>query len=407
MNGKPCATSDTKGSWFDIDFKSAERNVKKLQKRIYVAYSRNEIDKLMYLQNRMIHSFYAKALAVKIVTSNRGKNTVGVDNILWKTPEEKYNAIFTLSRRGYKPKELKTIYIPKSDGSMRKIGIPTMKDRAMQTLFKFALEPVAEANADSSSFGFRKGKSSRDAIIRCKDILTDLPNRRYALKADIKSCFDNISHLWVIDNIMLDKIMLNKFIKGNCHKDDIACGIPQGSCISSIICNMVLDGLQDYLSDIFGNDVNAVRYADDIVIFADNHNFILRSVVPEVSKFLFNRGLELSSEKTKICNINDGFDFLGYNVSRKNNQVQCVPADKNIRKLFEKTRRVLTSKFSYDATAEALKQIVMGWFNYYDIATVQSRRAVLNRLINLSYETSGDSRYAGLLTEIFSKREQK
>lgn len=404
MNGKPCATSDTKGSWFNIDFKSAEKSVKKLQKRIYVAYSRNDIDKMMYLQSCMIHSFYAKALAVKIVTSNRGKNTVGVDNILWKTPEEKYNAIFTLSRRGYKPKALKKIFIPKDDGSMRMIGIPTIKDRAMQTLFKFALEPVAEATADCCSFGFRKGKSSRDAIIRCKDILTDLPNRRYVLKADIKSCFDNISHSWVIDNIKFDKDMLNKFIKGNCHLEDIACGIPQGSCISSIICNMVLDGLEDYLSDKFGNDINAVRYADDIVIFADNHNFILRSVVPEVSKFLFNRGLELSNEKTKICNISDGFDFLGYNVSRKNNQFQCVPSDKNISKLFEKTRRVLTSNFNYDETAEALRKIVEGWFNYYDIATVQSRKAVLNRLLNLSYEISGDSRYAELLTEIVKQK---
>ena len=389
MNGKPCATSDTKGSWFNIDFKSAEKSVKKLQKRIYVAYSRNDIDKMMYLQSCMIHSFYAKALAVKIVTSNRGKNIVGVDNILWKTPEEKYNAIFTLSRRGYKPKALKKIFIPKDDGSMRMIGIPTIKDRAMQTLFKFALEPVAEATADCCSFGFRKGKSSRDAIIRCKDI---------------KSCFDNISHSWVIDNIKFDKDMLNKFIKGNCHLEDIACGIPQGSCISSIICNMVLDGLEDYLSDKFGNDINAVRYADDIVIFADNHNFILRSVVPEVSKFLFNRGLELSNEKTKICNISDGFDFLGYNVSRKNNQFQCVPSDKNISKLFEKTRRVLTSNFNYDETAEALRKIVEGWFNYYDIATVQSRKAVLNRLLNLSYEISGDSRYAELLTEIVKQK---
>lgn len=404
MNGQPCAASDTKGSWFDIDFKLAEKSVKKLQKRIYVAFSRNDIDKMMYLQNRMIHSFYAKALAVKIVTSNRGKNTVGVDNILWKTPEEKYNAIFTLSRRGYKPKELRTVYIPKDDGSMRIIGIPTMKDRAMQTLFKFALEPVAEATADSCSFGFRKGKSSRDAIIRCKNILTDLPNRRYVLKADIKSCFDNISHSWVIDNIKFDKVMLNKFIKGNCYKDDFACGIPQGSCISSIICNMVLDGLEDYLSDIFGNDVNAVRYADDIVIFADNHNFILRSVVPEVSKFLFNRGLELSSEKTKICNISDGFDFLGYNVIRKDNQVQCAPTDKNISKLFGKTRQVLTSNFNYDETAEALEKIVKGWFNYYDIATVQSRKAVLNRLLNLSCKISGDSRYAELLIEIVKQK---
>lgn len=403
MNGKPCATSDTQVNWFNIDFKSAEKSVKKLQKRIYVACSKNDVDKVMYLQNRMIHSFYAKALAVKIVTSNRGKNTVGIDNILWKTPDEKVKAIFTLSRRGYKPKALRKIYIPKPDGSTRMIGIPTMKDRAMQTLYKFALEPVAEFTADSCSFGFRKGKASRDAIIRCKDILTNLPNRRYVLKADIKSCFDNISHFWVINNIKFDKIMLNKFIKGNCNTDDFTCGIPQGSCISSIICNMVLDGLEDYLSDIFGNDVNAVRYADDIVIFADNPLFIRRAVVPEINKFLSIRGLELSPEKTKVCNINNGFDFLGYNISIKNYQVQCVPVDKNVNKLIKKVNQVLLKNFDYDETSKILYPIVRGWFNYYDIATVQSRESVLAQLINLTNKISGDSTYAELLTKISFK----
>ncbi|MFR5876918.1 MAG: reverse transcriptase N-terminal domain-containing protein, partial [Eubacterium sp.] len=201
MNGQPCAASDTNGNWFDIDFKSAENSVKKLQKRIYMAYSNNDIDKVNYLQHRIIHSFYAKALAIKIVTSNRGAYTPGVDNIIWTTPEEKYNAIFTLSRRGYTPKALKKVYIPKLDGSNRIISIPTIKDRAMQTLYKFALEPIAEATADSCSFGFRKGKSSRDAVVRCKNILTELPNRQYVLKTDIKSCFDNISHSSIMNTI--------------------------------------------------------------------------------------------------------------------------------------------------------------------------------------------------------------
>lgn len=408
MNGQPCAASDTNGNWFDIDFKSAENSVKKLQKRIYMAYSNNDIDKVNYLQHRIIHSFYAKALAIKIVTSNRGAYTPGVDNIIWTTPEEKYNAIFTLSRRGYTPKALKKVYIPKLDGSNRIISIPTIKDRAMQTLYKFALEPIAEATADSCSFGFRKGKSSRDAVVRCKNILTELPNRQYVLKTDIKSCFDNISHSSIMNTILLDKFFLNKFINGNYCNDDFACGIPQGCCLSNVICNMVLDGLEDYLRGIFGNGIDVIRYVDDIVIFADSFNCFFHSVIPEINKFLSIRGLELSSEKTKICNINNGFDFLGYNISRKNNQIQCVPANKNIDKLLVKVQGILKGNSNYDKTAETLYKIVRGWHSYYDnIATIQSLVNVLNQLIDLNNKISGDAKNVDLLVSIFFRQKRK
>lgn len=193
INVKPCATSDNIQCWERIDFHKAECHVKKLQKRIARAWQNGDIDKVVYLQHTIIHSFYSKALAVKIVTSNRGKYTCGTDNVLWITPEEKYTAISTLKRRGYKPKAFRTAYIPKPDKAWRKLSIPTIKDRAMQTLYKFALEPISELWADENSYGFRPNLCTRDALIKCYKVLYSLPYPEWILEADIKSCFDNIS----------------------------------------------------------------------------------------------------------------------------------------------------------------------------------------------------------------------
>lgn len=175
INEKSCATSDTNSCWEKIDFIAAEKSVKKLQKRIVKALLNMQFDKVEVLQHKLIHSFYAKALAIKIVTSNRGKYTYGIDHTLWIKPEEKFNAISKLSRRGYKPKPLKRVYIPKPDGRFRTLSIPSMKDRAMQTLYRFAIEPIAEVLGDDHSYGFRKNRSTRDALIRCFQILYSSP----------------------------------------------------------------------------------------------------------------------------------------------------------------------------------------------------------------------------------------
>lgn len=225
INGKPCATSDVALAWEDIDFRKAERHIIKLQKRIALAYSNRCFDKVDMLQHTLIHSFCAKALAVKIVTSNRGKLTPGIDDVICMTPDEKYQLISVLTRRGYKALPLKRIYIPKSSGTLRPLSIPTTKDRAMQTLYKFALEPIAELTADDCSFGFRPERSARGAIVRCVDILTDNSNMSWILKADIRSCFDNISHKWMLDNIPVDRKMLSNFLK--CGYIDNVCFMKQ------------------------------------------------------------------------------------------------------------------------------------------------------------------------------------
>lgn len=144
MNGKPCASPGIATCWEEIDWQKARAYVKKLQMRIVKAQKEGHYSKVKSLQWLLTHSFYAKALAVKRVTSNSGKRTSGVDHELWLTPQAKFIAISKLNRRGYRPQPLRRHYIPKKNGKMRPLSIPTMTDRAMQTLYKFSLEPIAE-----------------------------------------------------------------------------------------------------------------------------------------------------------------------------------------------------------------------------------------------------------------------
>ena len=213
MNRKLCAPADRAQSWETIDWKKAEAYVKKLQMRIVKAQKDGHYNKVKSLQWMLTHSFYAKALAVKRVTSNKGKNTAGVDHELWKTPKGKFEAIDKLKRRGYKPQPLRRVYIPKKNGKMRPLSIPTMTDRAMQTLYKFALEPLAETLADPNSYGFRIGRSTHDAIGQCFNDLCRSGSPQWILEGDIKGCFDHISHNWLLENIPMDKEMLGKWLK--------------------------------------------------------------------------------------------------------------------------------------------------------------------------------------------------
>ena len=186
MNRKLCAPADRARSWESIDWKKAEAYVKKLQMRIVKAQQEGHYSKVKTLQWLLTHSFYAKALAVKRVTSNRGKNTAGVDHELWLTPEAKFKAINKLKRRGYRPQPLKRVYIPKKNGKLRPLSIPTMTDRAMQTLYMFALEPLAETYGDPNSYGFRIGRSTHDAIEQCFTDLNKGKSPEWILEGDIK-----------------------------------------------------------------------------------------------------------------------------------------------------------------------------------------------------------------------------
>ena len=382
MNAKACAPSNAPKSWDSIDWKKASAYVKKLQMRIAKAQKEGRYGKVQALQWVLTHSFYAKALAVKRVTENRGKKTPGVDHVLWSARKTKFEAIFILKRRGYSPRPLRRVYLRKPNGKMRPLGIPTMSDRAMQTLYKFALEPIAETTGDPNSYGFRAGRCTQDAAVECAAILARKDRAQWVLEGDIKGCFDNISHEWIEAHIPMDKEILHKFLK--CGYIDTkklfptTSGTPQGGAISPTIANMVLDGLEPLLNKRFHKHyergicvnpkVNFVRYADDFIITGNSKEFLEMQVKPLVEAFMMERGLTLSPEKTVTTNIRDGFDFLGFNIRRySNGKFLIKPSQKNVKSFMDKVRRII--KHSKASTQQELigklNPVIRGWALYH------------------------------------------
>ncbi len=192
-------------TWETINWGTTEKLVRRLQMRIAKAMREGRRGKAKALQRLLTHSFCAKLLAVKRVTQNRGKKTAGIDGIIWSTPRQKMQAVKSLKRRGYKTKPLKRIYIPKKNKRLRPLSIPTMKCRAMQTLHLLALDPIVETIADKNAYGFRVRRSTADAVARCFNILSRRTAAQYILEGDIKSCYDNISHPWLSENITMDQ----------------------------------------------------------------------------------------------------------------------------------------------------------------------------------------------------------
>jgi RNA-directed DNA polymerase len=185
-------------------------------------------------------------LAILRVTTNKGSRTCGVDKVLWNTPMKKWKGIEQLNVKGYKAKPLKRKSILKKNRKLRHLGIPTIRDRAVQALFKLGLEPIAETLADPNSYGFRPKRSCADAIKQCHNALCQRKSAVWILEADIKGCFDNISHLWILQHIPINKKVLGQWLMAGYlekeHWFPAEAGTPQGSIISHTIANMVLDG---------------------------------------------------------------------------------------------------------------------------------------------------------------------
>jgi RNA-directed DNA polymerase len=366
--------------WHSIDWVRAHRTVRKLQVRIAKATKEQDWRRVKTLQRFLTRSFAGRALAVKRVTENTGKRTPGVDGETWSTPETKAKAVLSLKRRGYKPRPLKRVYIPKSNGKQRPLGIPTIKDRAMQALYLLALEPVSETLADRNSYGFRPERCTADAIEQCFTVLSQDSSAGWILEGDIRGCFDNISHDWLLAHVPMDKAILRKWLKAGYveHRKlfPTEAGTPQGGIISPALANMVLDGLEAALETAFGrkrtpkayqNKVHLVRYADDFIITAASKELLENEVKPLVAEFLAIRGLELSQEKTKITHIAEGFDFLGQNVRKYNGKLIIKPSKKNVHAFKDKIREIMNAnKATKQATLiRLLNPVIRGWANYH------------------------------------------
>lgn len=381
-----CASSGQKTpAWESIDWNKCEKMVSKLQARIVKAQKEGKYNRVKALQWTLTHSFYAKVLAVKRVTSNSGSKTAGVDKVTWSTPNAKIKAISQLKRRGYKPQPLRRVNIEKSNGKLRPLGIPTMKDRAMQALYLLALEPVSETTADSHSYGFRKERSTKDAMQHCFAALCKRGQApEWILEGDIKGCFDHISHEWLLNNIPLDKVMLTKWLKCgfvfNKQLFPTEEGTPQGGIISPTLANMTLDGLQTMLAKkyhrttrtteegkkTYAPKVHLIRYADDFIITGRTKES-LEEIKVLVADFLRERGLTLSEEKTKITHIDEGFDFLGFNVRKYNGILLIKPSKKSLKKFMTKIRGIIDSNkgSKQESLIRLLNPVITGWVNYY------------------------------------------
>jgi RNA-directed DNA polymerase len=215
--------------WHQIDWAKVHRVVRRLQARIVQAAQAGRWGKVKALQHLLTHSFSGKALAVRRVTENQGKRTPGVDQELWTTPEQKAGAIQRLQQRGYRPRPVRRVSIPKRSGKLRPLGILTMTDRAMQALYLLALDPVAETTADHHSYGFRVGRSPADAIERCFKLLSKYDRAEWVLEGDIRSAFDRISHAWLLTHIPMDKGMLRKWLKAGYMEHHVFHATEEGS----------------------------------------------------------------------------------------------------------------------------------------------------------------------------------
>ncbi len=380
------AVSREAAEWYAIDWHAIHRNVRRLQVRIVQATKGGRWNKVKALQRLLTCSYSGKVLAVRRVTENNGKKTAGVDRIIWDTPEDKIKAVHDLKRRGYQPQPLRRVYIPKKSDrkTKRPLGIPTMFDRAQQALHLLALDPVVETTADKNSYGFRQQRSCADAIAQCFNTLSHAPNTQWILEADVKNCFDKISHAWLLAHVPMDRAILQKWLKSG-YMDkrvlhETTDGTPQGGIISPALANCALDGLERLLQDKFPQDkrlkslggksasVNFIRYADDFVITSKSKELLEGEVQPVVEQFLQQRGLELSPKKTVITHVEKGFDFLGQNVRKyPNGKLLIKPSKKNIKTFLDGIRGNIKAALGMSA-ADLIRWLnpkIRGWSNYH------------------------------------------
>ncbi len=359
--------------WDALDWRPIEKHVRRLQMRIAKATRERRWGKVKALQWLLTHSFSAKVLAVRRVVTNRGRSTAGVDGITWNTSGQKLQAARSLQRRGYRPQPLRRVYIPKKDGRPRPLGIPTLADRAMQALYLLALEPVAEMQADRNAYGFRPKRSTADAMAQCFFALAKKHSAFWILEGDIKACFDRISHSWLVGHIPMDTEILKKWLAAGYMEKGILyptpAGTPQGGIASPTLANMALDGLERAAVEAAPKKqkVNVVKYADDFIITGASKEVLEEKVKPAVAAFLKERGLELSPEKTKITSIEEGFDFLGFNVRKYAGTLLTKPAKASVKRFLAEIREVIkTNKAA--KTEHLIWQLnpkIRGWANYY------------------------------------------
>lgn len=407
----------TKIKWRLISEAVYKQQVKLVKLACELGVNNKEVRKL---QISLAQSLNFRLLAVYKVTTNAGSSTPGIDLILLRDPKNKMKMAEDMKSLiisdNYKASPVKRVMIPKSNGKMRPLGIPTLKDRCLQQLISLIVEPIVEMNSDTHSYGFRKHRGAKNAIGAARVMLQTGRQFKWVLDADIKGFFDNIDHSWLLKHIPLPdrfKNLLNKWLKaGSIHNkefSDSPSGTPQGGIISPILANFVLNGLEEIvrksLKHLTGGKemrkniyksgrrvkmlqfyVKTIRYADDFIVICPSRRVIEQYVKPEVEKFLKERGLWLSPEKTKILNIERGDElhFLGYVFKYRENWklkysffkhrigkqgLALYPSKEKVSKIIATLKQTIFSSLNLSGyeLISRLNPIIRGWSMYFNM----------------------------------------
>ena len=229
---------------------------------------------------------------------------------------------------------------------------------------------------------FRPKRSTADALQQCFNVLCRGCSPQWVLEGDIKGCFDHISHQWMLNHVLTDKVVLQKWLQAGYIENrtlfPTEAGTPQGGIVSPTLANLTLDGLEHLLTKHFPREkwkdgkrwspkVNLVRYADDFIITGDSKELLENEVRPLVERFLKERGLALSTDKTRITHIDEGFDFLGQNLRKYDGKPLVKPSKKNTHALLEKVRGIIDTNKSIGQTVliGLLNPVIRGWANYH------------------------------------------